>query len=273
MVKALTNFPRILGTFATHHGICKTSKMFVENKGRVKYWKSKVQNPAFHSSSHGGIRRQKWDSETKLDLEMLVWSNISENPFLGLKELQQKIHNAKGITVSKTWLRKLLKKWKWSMKKPEWKQIQKYSEENITYYIQFVKWIQSLPTWTNVKTFDEAHFRSSDMKKRKGWGPVGSKVTGISTANLSENYSLLMMTSIGDDDTPLTSSILTHNVTAWDVLDFFLDCLDNKRLVAGDILLLDNARTHTSIEMLPVLVGLLEHHGVILKFLPKDSPV
>jgi transposase len=275
MVKALkTKVLRIMGTFAANNGVSKTSKLFRENKGRVKYWKTKVQNPTFRSSSHGGLRRPVWDSETRSRLEMSVWMSISENPFLGLKDLQRKVLDSTQISVSKTWLRKLFKKWRWSLKKPDWKQLQKYSQENVAYYLQFVKWIQNLPSWTNVKTFDEAHFRSSDMRKRKGWGPVGSKVTGISPSNLAENYSLLMLTSISEEDVddPLTSSILPHNVTSWDVLDFFLDCLENKKLVAGDILLLDNARTHTQAEMLPVLVDVLEKFGVTMKFLPKYSP-
>jgi transposase len=272
MVKVCLEFCKIVGQFASKHGVCKSAKIFGVNKGKAKYWKQKHEQPTFHPSSHGGLHNPVWDQETKIALEAIVWTLISENPFLGLKDLQKKIFTLRGQRVSKAWLSKLFKRWKWSLKKPDWKQIQKYTPENIDYYLNFVLWIQTLPSWTNIKTFDEAHFRSRDMRKKRGRGPVGKAVVGTSDWTAEENYSLLLLTSISDEDCPLTTSLLPHNVTAWDVLDFFTDCLETGKLVAGDILLLDNARVHTCRDMLPMLVGLLDQFGVTLKFFPKYSP-
>jgi len=112
--------------------------------------------------------------------------------------------------------------------------------------------------------------------KSRGWGPVGQEVVGVNQHPLSESFSMLLLIGVdvhrGEEYRPVVPQFLTRNVTALDILEFFVICVENGYLVDGDTVLLDNARIHTSSEYLPLLVDMLSAHNINLRFLPKYSP-
>ena len=64
-----------------------------------------------------------------------------------------------GFLVSKEFVRKIFKEWKWSWKIPTYKQIAKFSKKNLETYRLFIDWI-NLQDLSRVKFLDECHFVS-----------------------------------------------------------------------------------------------------------------
>ena len=54
----------------------------------------------------------------------------------------------------------------WSFKKPDIKQIQKYIQENISYYFTYLEGIADIP-WIKLHFLDECHFDLKDLRRFK----------------------------------------------------------------------------------------------------------
>lgn len=101
------------------------------------------------------IRYKKFAPEVELQVHKLIWDKCKDEPFTTLGEYKCFLHS-KGYSVSKSYLQQLFKKWRWSWKKPGKVQIQKYTHENMTYYIRWIVGIGDIP-WKKLKFLDEAH--------------------------------------------------------------------------------------------------------------------
>src|SRR5690349_20134467 len=71
----------------------------------------------------------------------------------------QTICRAASFNVSMMWISRTFKAWRWSFKKPDYKQLQKYSWKNIEYYGIYLAAVQEIP-WAKLKFADEGHFKS-----------------------------------------------------------------------------------------------------------------
>ena len=60
--------------------------------------------------------------------------------------------------------------------------------------------------------------------------------------------------------------------TGYDVIDFIITCIQQGMLVAGDILVLDNASSHKRRDVMGMFVALLRAAQVTVVFLPTYSP-
>ena len=60
--------------------------------------------------------------------------------------------------------------------------------------------------------------------------------------------------------------------TGYDVIDFIITCIQQGKLVAGDILVLDNAPIHKRRDVMGMFVALLTAAQVTVVFLPTYSP-
>jgi hypothetical protein len=60
------------------------------------------------------------------------------------------------------YIREIFKQWKWSWKKPSFKQLQKYTPDNLEKYAAYVKWIP-LQDLSKLKFMDEVHFVAKGM--------------------------------------------------------------------------------------------------------------
>jgi transposase len=263
-----------IGFHALRHGETKTAFHFGVSTGLAYYWKKKAAfGSAFHGLKHGGIRKQKFTPTRFQEISSFIWCMISFNPFYSFSDIRTKVREVFQQQLSFSWLSRLMKSWRWSVKTASWKQLHKFRLDNLVYYCDFVHWIQNLPRWNNVKVFDECHFCSPDLLKKKGWGPMGQRVQGVNPRSLQETYSLLLMTSVSSNDTvPVFPQLLAHTVTSWDVLEYFVEAVESGFLRPGDIVIMDNARVHSHREMFPVLFHFLRVHDISIKFLPKYSP-
>jgi transposase len=60
--------------------------------------------------------------------------------------------------------------------------------------------------------------------------------------------------------------------TQVDFIEFIISCVEDKHLVEGDILILDNAPIHTGVLVDQILSPILQKAGIEIRFLPTYSP-
>lgn len=139
----------LLGRIAVVAGSGFARRHFGASKGRVQYHKKKLLDGwknlilinflDFHSLPHGGnlySASRFSDPQTKLRLSAFLWWQCQRKPTTKLKEYCRKVQQFLNLKVSVTTIRRIFRSWRWTFKKPDYKQIQKYSNENISYYFR-----------------------------------------------------------------------------------------------------------------------------------------
>ena len=114
-------------------------------------------NPYFHPQKWRGWRKSKFNIVDTIVIRLLLWFFVEEDPTFTLQEYTEHL-SILGFNVSRNYVRRIFKSWRWSWKVPQYKQIAKYTNSNIDYYGNYLSWIHLQPTWLNVKFLDEVHF-------------------------------------------------------------------------------------------------------------------
>jgi len=175
-------------------------------------------------------------------------------------------------TVSREWLSQLFQSWRWSFKKPHAYQVQKYTAENIQYYCRYVEQIAVIP-WVRLKFLVEASFESRNLAHNTAVFPVGTRMYFPSRDRLDRTLTMTIMTTLDPNAArPIVCDLREGTNTALTFFQFAVYLLAFGHLVAGDVLVLDNARIHNAQLILPPLVQLMRQHGVQMLFMPKYSP-
>jgi len=90
---------------------------------------------------------------------------------------------------------------------------------------------------------------------------------------LDRTLTMTIMTTLNPlAERPIVCDLHEGTNTALTFFQFVVYLLAAGHLVAGDILVLDNARIHNAQAMLPELVQLMQQNGVQMLFMPKYSP-
>jgi len=151
------------------------------------------------------------------------------------------------------------------------RKVQKYTQGNIHYYINYLLHIGNLPI-AHIKFFDESHFDRKTLQGKFGIGPSGERVERLFSGNLSASYSLLLLTRL-DSTIPVDIDLVENEpCDRWRFGVYILSCVEREVLQPGDYLILDNARSHVAAEVLQPLHALLSSLGISLLFLPAYSP-
>jgi hypothetical protein len=79
----------------------------------------------------------------------------------------------------------MFKHWRWSWKIPVYKQIQKYTEENIEYYQEYLLNVFSIPM-SRLKFMDEVSFSKKDVRHRKALSKKGVPIKIVERSPLNE---------------------------------------------------------------------------------------
>lgn len=87
--------------------------------------------------------------------------------------------------------------------------------------------------------------------------------------SLNVSFSLTLFS---DQENTFGVTIRTNSNTQWDFLGFFISMVEQKRLVPGNYLVVDNATEHHGSDSWSALRSLLTTVGIHLLFLPKYSP-
>lgn len=124
----------------------------------IAYWQRKVTDETFHPESHGGARNIKYTREEYQHIHLILWARCKQKPDTNLLEYQQLLASH-SFLLSKTTLSRIFKSWHWSFKMAGVDQLNKYTPQNIAYYVGYVQEVAEIP-WGKLKYIDESHFSS-----------------------------------------------------------------------------------------------------------------
>jgi hypothetical protein len=91
-----------------------------------------------------------------------IWDEVTKNPTLRGKEIQLLIFQRFRKLVSRSWICRLFKRWRWSFHSLKVEQVQKYRPDNVAYYGTYLESILQIP-WVKIKYCDESHFISKGL--------------------------------------------------------------------------------------------------------------
>eukprot|EP00005_Dracoamoeba_jomungandri_P001478 CAMPEP_0174257486 /NCGR_PEP_ID=MMETSP0439-20130205/6612_1 /TAXON_ID=0 /ORGANISM="Stereomyxa ramosa, Strain Chinc5" /LENGTH=188 /DNA_ID=CAMNT_0015340581 /DNA_START=511 /DNA_END=1074 /DNA_ORIENTATION=- len=137
--------------------------------------------------------------------------------------------------------------------------------------MNYITWAYNLPDKSRLKYLDESHFEPKGHLSRKARGPEGETTVLINDVLLSKSFSITLLTT-PTHTRPFILDIREGSNTQWDFLAFVKYAVAAGYLVAGDILIMDNARVHTVTTMLDTLEVLLHSHDIKFFFFPTYSP-
>jgi hypothetical protein len=115
----------------------------------------------------------------------------------------------------------------------------------------------------------------TELARRRGVGPCGSVVTVVENVNLGETLKVFLLTNV---DPTQVSPVFVHMRSGGrandrnDFIQFIITCLRSGQLVAGDVLVLDNAPIHVASDIMPAFARLMAFAQVSVCFLPFYSP-
>ena len=283
-----------IGYAAASKTIAATAIEFDCTTSKVEYWKKKIRHPSFKAKQHGGkrydrfltanlLRYQKFTDEEVRFIKGFLKATIKWNPTQHIQEMVSDLGKL-GYKVSASYVARIFQKWRWSWKKPEYKQLNKCTHKNIQYYISYLRWLHSKSTWDNIKFLDEVHFvpkgnslllnsNQLDLRRNRALGPKGSSVTLVDTHMLdSDHYSITALVQLHEDHPVVISAPRKESNSQIDFLKFLADAIAGGYLIPGDTLVLDNASVHSGKDTFQALYELLSICNIELVYLPTYSP-
>ena len=105
------------------------------------------------------IRNCKFLELDQLKIRYILWLSVLCDPTQHISDYLIILKN-QGIECSSWVVRKVFQEWRWSWKKPCYKQLNKFTSSNIEYYRTFQLWI-SFQDKRKLKFMDEVHFMSA----------------------------------------------------------------------------------------------------------------
>lgn len=138
-------------------------------------------------------------------------------------------------------------------------------------YIVYLPKLVEAKYLSRIKFLDEVYFISKYWERKHRFAPLGKRMI-VSRNNRSlECYSMTFLT-ILDRDIPFACNLGVGSNNHYDFAFFIGECIKNKVLVKGDVLILDSSSMHCGGNTVVLLYRTLEKLGVKMLFLPAYSP-
>jgi len=260
-----------MGKCALRYGTRFAAQTFKEKDHIAYYWKRKVSEPDFHPKTLGG-GEPKYPA---IEVQTIVWEFVQTRRQICLREVQVHLET-NNISYSRMTLSRMFTTWRWSFKIPTVMQQQKYTLENMRYYVDFCNWFgtRSLDQLRKLKFIDEVHFRTKDFRNRKyALAPIGERVVVTASQQLDHNsWNATVIIRVDNPDEPIALNIRQDSNTAYDFTLFVMTMVERGFLSEGDTLIYDNAAVHLSADVFVDLMDYLERHGITPLPLPTYSP-
>lgn len=263
------------------------------------YWKKKALDPALHAGSHGGHRWEKLERDgfegCKDFVYASLWRQINDFPESQMATLTDVANEAirvfaedrgvEPVEVSRRWVARVFKSWRWSWKVPTVVQLHKFTPENIQRYLNYIVFVAGIPL-RRLKFADEIHFVSRgtlspfalppflsspsililhnmlDLSAAKVLGPVGQRVHVLSRHWLNVRVHVTFFTNLGGETFPFAATAIYENNTGETFRDAVFDALDNGVLVDGDYFIIDGAAVHFAADTFDEITERLRAAGV-----------
>jgi len=159
----------------------------------------------------------------------------------------------------------------WVRRVTEYIHRNKLSDANVAYYRDYVGWIAQ-QDGVRVKFFDESNFNERVFRGKRGRTEKGVPIIEQQgRGTISKSYSLCLLTTL-DQDPPFYFDIIEGSCDGSKYVEFWCRAVENFIVRAGDIVVVDNCKTHASSWSAVVVEQLLRSAGVQYVFLPAYSP-
>jgi hypothetical protein len=142
---------------------------------------------------------------------------------------------------------------------------------NILYYHEWVSLIPQLPL-AKLKFCNELHFIVHQLHCTQVIGPISEQCVLRNSGNLSDSFSLTLLTNLTTPDNPFYINIRSDSNSEEDFFNFVVAAIAASHLVNGNFFIIDNASIHFSWATQPQLQLLFTRHGISYLFLPTYSP-
>lgn len=128
--------------------------------GMAKYNKMKLLDPESHPETVGGARNVSYSGNQQALAEYSLWLEVQINAARNYTQLAKDMRAVGWTRVSRKWVSKVLRGWRWSARNIKWRSPLKYTPENIVHYINYLWDIRLLAAndVTRIKFLDEVHF-------------------------------------------------------------------------------------------------------------------
>jgi len=248
------------------------ARRFGCSRGFVRYHSRKHSDPTFHTGPWGGSRgNAHFGPLAEMLLHVLLWQEIKADPLRTVCQFGCVLRD-NGWDVSDSWVQRCFARWGFSLRKPNYKNINKFKATNIIYYCSFTMEVVTLP-WLSLKYLDESSFDTRKLQRPRGRAPTGRPLhVARGSGPHGSSYTITVLTSLTNPSGFVCSDPRHETNTAADFLNFIITLVLEGHLVAGDVLVCDNASIHYSAEIQAPLDILLLFVGVRLLFLPTYSP-
>jgi len=127
----------------------------------------------------------------------------------------------------------------------------------------------------NVVFLDESHFDRRRLLSVYGWSLSGEPNIYVDQSSLDQvrfNVSMLLTLTPPNQVIPCYVKIRTKKNTAERFIKFVKRAFEQRYIVAGNVIVLDNARIHNSNMVRRDLIPWLRNRGINLMSLPTYSP-
>lgn len=248
----------------------QAAKQFGLSKRQVQYWVSKLQSNKVSLYTHGGKRYEKMTPYDKKILRLLA----TKYPKTDLETFAKALQLYTGTIVTPATISLTFKSFGWSYHKIEYKQQLKYTYNNMKRYSEYVRAMPDIVDeygFERIKYLDEVHFVTRQLHKKYGVGPRCKRIMVKTGCDLSESYSMTLMTSLGRK-IPVVASMRTGSNSQFDFGVFIAKCIRAGHICKGDVIIMDNASVHVGFEVFSKIHEVFDKLGVRLVLLPAYSP-
>ena len=157
-------------------------------------------------------------------------------------------------------------------KKGKYVAANKFSVQNIAYYVQYVVGILLFSAF-NLKFVDEASFEDRDLRRQHGYAQSGRRLSVVAPRPPAPRaFTCFALTDLRHPNGFVRSPFNRETNTALHFLHFVVSCLGRGHIRGGDVLVLDNASIHSGQGVRRAVVTIFDFLGVRLIYLPTYSP-
>ena len=138
-------------------GVAQAAERSGVTRKFAAYTFTKSIDPDFHPDTQGGARNTLLDDDEQALAEHLLWLEVKVNPARRVVEFARALQLL-GAPINEGWVRRVLKRWRLSLKKIRWRAADKYTSSNIINYAAYCLWFTST-VLRRCKFLDESHFQ------------------------------------------------------------------------------------------------------------------
>jgi transposase len=196
---------KLIGANALYFGLSSTSERMGVSRSLAYYYRRKILDPTFHPRKHGGRRYTKFSAAERANLEMFLWQSCKLSPCAFVSVHCKRLRSV-GFEVNAQYVKRIFAKWQWNYKKPEVKQIHKYSSANMLKYSLYLSEIYFIP-YDKLKFLDETHIVHKDLAFNKAIGPIGEPMIVVNKRQLDTRITLTIMSTLSDPELTTVADI------------------------------------------------------------------